>query len=170
MVLAKPMNLPQMNSLRETGLEKMMKTVRFSTSLRTRLAATKAATISPKRLIATRPKSLIMRSSWPRLMLASQQARDDHGQGEQDDDAQDAVADGLAEGVDGDRRDALHERTTSMKKLSRSPCGSVARASVTAPCQMTRPPRMMAMRVHSAATSARMCELKSTVVPRSCNR
>ena len=63
MVPARPRNLPQMNSLRETGLEKMMKTVRFSTSLRTRLAATKAATISPKRLIATRPKSLIMRSS-----------------------------------------------------------------------------------------------------------
>ena len=61
-VAASPRNLPQMNSARETGLEKMMKTVRFSTSLRTRLAATKAATMSPNRLTATRPKSLIMRS------------------------------------------------------------------------------------------------------------
>jgi len=56
---------PPADKIREnkTGFEKMMNTVRFSTSLRTRLAATKAATIRPKKLTATRPKSLIMRPS-----------------------------------------------------------------------------------------------------------
>ena len=61
-----------MNSLRPTGFEKSTKTVRLSTSLWSRLPATKTATMRPKRLTATRPKSRIMRSPWPRLRLASQ--------------------------------------------------------------------------------------------------
>ena len=68
----RPANLPAMNAVRLTGLEKITNTVRFSTSLCTRLAATKTATMSPKPVTATRPKSIIMRPCWPRLMLPSQ--------------------------------------------------------------------------------------------------
>ena len=45
--------------------------MRFSTSLCTRPAATNTATISPKPVTATRPKSFIIRPCWPRLMLPS---------------------------------------------------------------------------------------------------
>ena len=72
MVAHRPANLPQMNSARPTGLEKRMKTVRFSTSLCSRLAATNTATSTPNAVTATRPKSIIRRPCWPRLMLASQ--------------------------------------------------------------------------------------------------
>ncbi len=72
MVAHRPMNLPVMKPALLTGLEKSTKTVRFSTSLCTRLAAMKTATMSPKNVTATRPKSFIMRPCCPRLMLPSQ--------------------------------------------------------------------------------------------------
>ena len=67
----RPTNLPPMKAVRLTGLEKSTNTVRFSTSLCTRPAATNTATIRPKPVTATRPKSVIMRPCWPRLMLPS---------------------------------------------------------------------------------------------------
>ena len=72
MVPHRPTNLPVMNAARLTGLLKSTKTVRFSTSLCTRLAATKTATMTPKKVTATRPKSFIIRPCSPRLMLPSQ--------------------------------------------------------------------------------------------------
>ena len=48
MVPQRPMNLPEMNAARLTGLEKSTNTVRFSTSLCTRPAATNTATMRPK--------------------------------------------------------------------------------------------------------------------------
>ena len=72
MVPQSPMNLPVMKAARLTGLEKSTKTVRFSTSLCTSPAATNTATMSPKNVTATRPKSFIMRPCSPRLMLPSQ--------------------------------------------------------------------------------------------------
>ena len=72
MVPHSPMNLPPMNALRLTGFENSTKTVRFSTSLCTRPAATNTATMSPKKVTATRPKSIIIRPCSPRLMLPSQ--------------------------------------------------------------------------------------------------
>ena len=66
-----PMNLPVMNAARLTGLLKSTNTVRFSTSLCTRLAAMKTATMSPKKVTATSPKSFIIRPCSPRLMLPS---------------------------------------------------------------------------------------------------
>ena len=72
MVPQRPMNLPLMNAALLTGFEKSTNTVRFSTSLWTRLAAMNTATIRPKPVTATRPKSFIMRPCSPRLMLPSQ--------------------------------------------------------------------------------------------------
>ena len=65
------MNLPVMNAERLTGFEKSTNTVRFSTSLCTMPAATNTATMRPKPVTATRPKSVIMRPCSPRLMLPS---------------------------------------------------------------------------------------------------
>ena len=48
MVPQSPTNLPAMKAARLTGLEKSTNTVRFSTSLCTRPAATNTATMSPK--------------------------------------------------------------------------------------------------------------------------
>ncbi len=48
MVPQRPTNLPLMKAERLTGLENSTKTVRFSTSLCTRLAATNTATMRPK--------------------------------------------------------------------------------------------------------------------------
>ncbi len=72
MVPHSPTNLPVMNAARLTGLVNSTNTVRFSTSLCTRLAAMNTATMRPKNVTATRPKSFIMRPCSPRLMLPSQ--------------------------------------------------------------------------------------------------
>ena len=166
MVPHRPMNLPVMNAARLTGLLKSTKTVRFSTSLCTRLAAMNTATMSPKKVTATSPKSFIMRPCSPRLMLPSQSPP--------------AIMIRAKTTMTASTR----SRIVSLKVLAAMartwftpspPCmkksssvGASASASSTVPVQATRPSRMMAMRVQSSCTSLRMCELKSTVFPRSC--
>ena len=161
------MNFPAMNAARLTGLEKSTNTVRFSTSLCTRLAATNTATMSPKPETATRPKSLIMRPCSPRLMLPSQRPP--------------AIISSAKTTMTASTRSRIVSLnvlivmatscftsvTTFMKKSSSE--GASSRASATVPCHITRPSRMMAMREHSSWTSLRMCELNSTVLPRSCS-
>ncbi len=72
MVAHRPANLPAMKAARPTGLLNSTNTVRFSTSLCTSPAAMNTATMSPKKVTATSPKSFIMRPCSPRLMLPSQ--------------------------------------------------------------------------------------------------
>ena len=133
----RPMNLPAMKAARLTGLEKSTKTVRFSTSLCTSPAATNTATIRPKPVTATSPKSFIMRPCCAEADAAEPQPADDHEQREHDDDGEHAVADRLLEGVDGDGQHLVHAVTTRMKKSSS--VAAPSSASATVPCQTTRP-------------------------------
>ena len=137
MVPQRPMNLPVMNAARLTGLEKSTNTVRFSTSLCTSPAATKTATMSPKPVTATRPKSFIMRPCSPRLMLPSQRPPTIIDQREHDDDGKHAVADRLLEGVDGDGHDLVHAVTTCMKKSSSVAAPASASATLPLPDDAT---------------------------------
>ena len=107
-VAQRPTNLPVMNAPRPTGLEKSTNTVRFSTSLCTRPAATNTATMSPKKVTATRPKSFIMRPCSPRLMLPSQRPPTIMRRAKTTMTREHAVADRLLERVEGDGDELLH--------------------------------------------------------------
>ena len=119
----RPTNLPVMNAARLTGLEKSTNTVRFSTSLCTRLAATNTATMRPKNGDRDQAEVLHHAALLAEADAAQPEAADDHDEREDDDHGEHAVADRLLEGVDGDgdapgsRRDHLHEEVLERRRL-----------------------------------------------------
>ncbi len=128
-----------------------MYTVRFSISLCTRPAATNTATIRPKKAHRDEAEVGHHAALLAEADAAQPEAAHDHQEGEQHDDAEHAVADGLLERVDRDRPELVHAVTTVMKKSSN--VGASASASGTVPRQMTRSDRMMAMCVQRSWTS-----------------